>query len=117
MEHALAGTTLTDAERAVLAEHGPAVAAPLHRSISSGLVYATVSTISWTPIRGPRPDVLVVTSDGVHAVLGEQEMEALCRQQHGSGAQVLADALVHAADASAPGGDNASAAVLIPQGV
>ncbi|KQC34736.1 hypothetical protein [Frankia sp. ACN1ag] len=83
-----------------------------------GLVYATISTISWTPLRGEAADtdLIILTSDGVHKPLSAARIGELAERYAGD-AQALVDALVDtavAATCSDPddNADNATAAVL-----
>lgn len=61
--------------------------------ILNGLKFATINTIVWTPLRGPLPRFVILTSDGVHKILGHLHLNALINQHH-SDPQALADAIV-----------------------
>jgi serine/threonine protein phosphatase PrpC len=116
--HMLKNPGLTADTRDVLAQHGDQVVAALDDYILNGLVYATISTISWTPLRGQdaEAELLLLTSDGVPKPLSDKEIARLAGR-HAGDAQALADALVDAA-VTAPRSDpdevadNATAAVL-----
>jgi PPM family protein phosphatase len=109
---------LTGTDRAVLRQHGGDVVTALDDYVLNGLVYATVSTISWTPLRGEHAevDLILLTSDGVHKPLSAQQIADLV-EQHAGDARALADALVETA-VIAPrtdpdeDSDNATAAVI-----
>ncbi|SCL42169.1 Serine/threonine protein phosphatase PrpC [Micromonospora pallida] len=117
--HMMRNPGLTAMDRAALADHGDKVVAALDDYVLNGLVYATISTISWTPLRGEAADVdlIVLTSDGVHKPLSDEQIAELV-ERHADDAQALADALVDAGTGlprtdpdEAP--DNATAAVIL----
>lgn len=116
--HMLGNPSLTPRDHAVLAEHGGQVVDALSDYVLNGLAFATISTISWTPLRGPAADVdlILLTSDGVHKPLGADRIAGLIDQYQGD-APVLADVLVELAVTairSDPGetADNATAIVI-----
>lgn len=116
--HMLTHPGLTDTARTALAEHGEQVVTALADYVLNGLVYATISTISWTPLRGEHADVdaIILTSDGVHKPLPAGQIGELV-ERHAGDAQALADALVDTAVATPradpdESADNATAAVL-----
>ncbi|MCX4470425.1 hypothetical protein OOK41_08915 [Micromonospora sp. NBC_01655] len=116
--HMLGNPGLTELDRAALAEHGDQVVGALADYVLNGLVFATISTISWTPLRGPAgvADLVLLTSDGVHKALPAARIAELA-ETHVENVQALADALVDVAvtepradpDETA---DNATAAVI-----
>jgi PPM family protein phosphatase len=61
--------------------------------VLNGLVYATVSTIAWTPLRDIQPDIILITSDGVHKVLDYHHIRLQIHEHH-QDPQALADAVV-----------------------
>uniref|UniRef100_UPI003F495770 hypothetical protein n=1 Tax=Actinokineospora sp. CA-119265 TaxID=3239890 RepID=UPI003F495770 len=81
--------------------------------VLNGLCYATMATISWTILRGEHahPELVIVTSDGVHKVLDPDQITAQIATHHHD-VHALADGLVAAAVTTDPDGDNATAAVL-----
>jgi serine/threonine protein phosphatase PrpC len=117
--HMLTNPGLTAAGRETLTEHGDQVVTALGDYVLTGLAYATVSTISWTPLRGEaaRPDLVLIASDGVAKALTAGEITDLIAQHHAD-AQALADTLVHAA-VTAPRADpeetpdNATTAIIM----
>jgi serine/threonine protein phosphatase PrpC len=116
--HMLRNPHLSDDDRTVLEQYGPQVVAALDDYVLNGLVYATISTISWTLLRDEYADVTTIflTSDGVHKALSADQIAELA-EQHAGDAQGLADALVDAAVAAAGSDpdedvDNATAAVV-----
>lgn len=116
--HMLCNPGLTGTDRAVLQQHGGDVVTALDDYVLNGLIYATISTISWTPLRGELADVdtVILTSDGVHKPLSTNEIADLA-EKYADHAQALADALVDVA-VVAPRtdpdeiADNATAAVI-----
>lgn len=116
--HMLRNPSLTSTDRAVLGQHGRQVVDALDDYVLAGLVYATISTISWTPLRGEAADVdlILITSDGVHKPLTDRQLGVLVAENAGD-AQRLADELVDRAVAAPrrdpdETADNATAAVL-----
>lgn len=116
--HMLDNPSLTAAARTALAQHGDHVVSVLGDYVLTSLAYATISTISWTPLRGEAADValVVVTSDGVHKAICANQITAVV-EAHAHDAQTLADALVDTAVATPrrsadETADNATAAVL-----
>nr|WP_042198381.1 hypothetical protein [Kibdelosporangium sp. MJ126-NF4]CEL23365.1 hypothetical protein [Kibdelosporangium sp. MJ126-NF4]CTQ96899.1 hypothetical protein [Kibdelosporangium sp. MJ126-NF4] len=116
--HMLRNPGLTPMGRDILNQHGHQVVVALDDYVLNGLVYATISTISWTPLRGKAADVdlILLTSDGVHKALLIRQITELA-ERHSGDAQALADALVDDAVAiphSDPDevADNATAAVI-----
>ena len=89
VEHMRANPSLTDDDRRKL----DGVVDVLGDYVLNGLKYATVSTIAWTPVRDITPRVIVLTSDGVHKVLGHLWMNHLITR-HADDPQALADAIV-----------------------
>jgi serine/threonine protein phosphatase PrpC len=118
ISHTLRSSSPTPAGRKALEAFAAAEPA-LTSFVMSGLNYATLSTIGWTPLRTPhhRPSVVLVSSDGIHARLTAEDIGTLIEHHHDDTAQVLADALVAAA-VTAPSNDpdavvdNATTAVL-----
>ncbi len=115
--HMLANPSLTTADRQRLAQYGDAMDV-MDDYVLSGLAYATVSTIAWTPLRNGDADVplVLLTSDGVHKPLHELDILDLIHP-HQHDPQALADALVNNALAVPLAGpdevrDNATAAVI-----
>ena len=96
--HMLRNPGLTRTDRAVLQQHGNDVVAALGDYVLNGLVYASISTISWTPLRGEHAevDLIMLASDGVHKPVAAQQIAQLA-EQHASDARALADALVDTA--------------------
>lgn len=90
VSHMLRNPGLTDTARAALVQHGDQVVAALDDYVLTGLVYATISTISWTPLRGKHADVdaIILTSDGVHKPLSAEQIAALA-ERHAGDAQAL----------------------------
>lgn len=116
--HMLRNPDLTATAGTVPAQHGAQVVTALSDYVLNGLVYATVSTMSWTPLRGEAGDVDVIalTSDGVHKALSDGHITDLIIRHIGD-VQALANALVDDA-VTAPRvdpdevADNATATVL-----
>jgi serine/threonine protein phosphatase PrpC len=116
--HMLRNPSLTDTDRTVLQQHGNDVVTALDDYVLNGLVYATISTISWTPLRGEHAevDLILLTSDGVHKPLSATQIAELA-ERHVGDTQALADVLVDAA-VTAPrsdpdeAADNATVVVL-----
>ncbi|MDI5974778.1 hypothetical protein [Amycolatopsis magusensis] len=115
--HMLHNPGLTATGRAALDKVSAAVDV-LSDYVLNGLVYATVSTVSWTPLRGQdaEADTVLLTSDGVHKRLTAEQIAALAGE-HAGQAQQLANALVTTAvgaSSAAPDeeADNATAAVI-----
>ena len=117
IRHMLDNPGLTDAGRDALEQFGAATEV-LSDYVLNGLAFATVSTMSWTPLRGADANVerIILTSDGVHKQLSLRAIEnfaSMC-----SDPQELAKGLVHLAvrDFSGikldPASDNASVAVI-----
>ncbi|SEB48675.1 Serine/threonine protein phosphatase PrpC [Amycolatopsis tolypomycina] len=117
IRHMLDNPGLTDADREALERVGAATEV-LADYVLNGLKFATVSTMSWTPLRGEDADVelIIVTSDGVHKPLATGQIEELVRVFHDD-PQRLADVLVevavlYEAGKHNPASDNATAAVI-----
>lgn len=118
VRHMLHNPALTIADREVLDRLGDA-AYVLSDYVLNGLVYATVSTISWTPLRGEHADVdlILVTSDGIHKRLTPDQIAAIA-SEHIDDVQFLVDRLVAVAVTRLPidpgeTADNATAAAII----
>jgi serine/threonine protein phosphatase PrpC len=115
--HMLRNPHLTTADQQTLNRLGAATEV-LTDYVLNGLAYATISTISWTPLRGENAevDLILLTSDGVHKRLNADRIGELVARQ-ANDAQALVDALVTAA-ITAPTdpdeeADNATAAVIL----
>ncbi|MGW4829774.1 PP2C family protein-serine/threonine phosphatase [Amycolatopsis japonica] len=115
--HMLRNPGLTTADKATLTRLGD-VAEVLSDYVLNGLVYATVSTVSWTPLRGDdaNVDLVLLTSDGVHKRLDHTRIAELI-QDNAATPDGLADVLVAAAVAAPSDdpdevADNATAAVI-----
>lgn len=115
--HLLRSPNLTPADCEALERVGGAVGA-LCDYVLNGLVYATISTISWTPLRGEHAevDLILLTSDGVHKRLDHDQIAELIAR-YATDADALVEHLVHAAvtaTVSDPdeAADNATAAVI-----
>jgi serine/threonine protein phosphatase PrpC len=89
IDHMRTNPGLTEQDRRALDE----VVLVMDDYILNGLKFATINTIVWTPLRGPLPRVVVLTSDGVHKMLGHLHLNALITQ-HRDNPQALADAIV-----------------------
>jgi serine/threonine protein phosphatase PrpC len=115
--HMLRNPNLTTTGRRTLDQLGDAMDV-LTDYVLNGLAYATVATVSWTPLRGAHADVglILLTSDGVHKRLDASQIAEFAAQ-HADNPQILADALVTAA-VTAPitdpdeVADNATAVVI-----
>lgn len=117
VRHMLANPNLTIGDRVVLDRLGDA-ANVLSDYVLNGLVYATVATISWTPLRGEHADVdlILLTSDGIHKRLTPDQIAAVA-SEHIDDVQVLVDRLAAMAVYSLPARagevhDNATAAAI-----
>ena len=116
--HMLRNPGLTDTSRAILDQHGGQVVTALSDYVLNGLVYATISTISWTPLRDDEAnaELIILASDGVSKALTAEQIVALA-VTHTADAQALADALVTSAVVAERANpdevaDNATAAVI-----
>ncbi|MEV6621052.1 hypothetical protein AB0M83_02590 [Amycolatopsis sp. NPDC051106] len=121
IRHMLDNPGLTDAGRETLERVG-AAAEVLSDYVLNGLKFATVSTMSWTPLRGQDASVerIILTSDGVHKELTVTQIEDLARVFYDN-PQALAEILVDLAVRDEhgkhnPGSDNATAAVIAVTG-
>lgn len=116
IDHMLTNPGLSAASRQLLERHGKDVIEVMSDYVLNGLKYAAISTVSWTPLRGEHaePDLVLITSDGVHKELEAGYMADLVGHL-ASDPQVLAERLVGAAvggDEPEPGADNATAVVI-----
>jgi serine/threonine protein phosphatase PrpC len=114
--HTLSNPGLDNGVREVLQRYGSKVVAALDDYVLNTLGHATVSTISWTPLRGDAadPQVIVLTSDGVHKPLPAARIASLVERHH-TEPVVLARALVTTAveTLTADPADNATAVVVL----
>ncbi|MET8847984.1 hypothetical protein [Amycolatopsis sp. NPDC004625] len=114
IRHMLDNPGLIASDRDALERVGAATEV-LSDYVLNGLAFATVSTMSWTPLRGEDAKVerIIVTSDGVHKELTAGQIEDLARV-FADDPQALAEILVELAvtGGSAPEADNATAAVI-----
>ncbi|WP_018683668.1 PP2C family protein-serine/threonine phosphatase [Actinokineospora enzanensis] len=112
MRHMLTNPGLTDDERATLEQ---ALAAPIEvmdHYLLGTLGRATVGTVSSTIVREENPELVIITSDGVHKQLPADLMAALVDDFH-TDPGLIADALLDSALMRDPeGGDNVTVAVL-----
>ncbi len=117
IRHMLDNPGLTDAGRETLDRVGDAVEV-LDDYVLNGLAFATVSTMSWTPLRGDdaNVDLVIVTSDGVHKRLDVARIERLTgrwwRDPHALAADLVHVAVTDPEDNTDPDSDNATAAVI-----
>ena len=118
--HMLRNPSLTRADHEALERVGGAVGA-LGDYVLNGLVYATTSTISWTPLRGEHAevDLVLLTSDGVHKRL-DYDVIAEIITLFAADADALVEHLVSTAvtatvDDPDEVADNATAAVITLQ--
>ncbi|MFI5584582.1 hypothetical protein ACIA5G_06090 [Amycolatopsis sp. NPDC051758] len=121
IRHMLDNPGLTGAGRDALTQLGTA-AEVLSDYVLNGLAFATVSTMSWTPLRGEdaNVDLIIVASDGVHKQLTAAQIEGMAGV-FTADPQGLAEILVDLAvrDDSCtqdPDSDNATAAVIAVAG-
>lgn len=115
IEHMLTNPGLGDEDREVLGRLGDAIGI-MGSYILNDLAGATVSTVSRTHLRGEHaePDLILITSDGVHKPLAADEISALIGE-HRDDPQALADALANGAVGTAGPhevADNATAIVI-----
>ncbi|SES20633.1 PP2C family serine/threonine-protein phosphatase [Actinokineospora terrae] len=89
IDHMRTNPALTDDDRRKLDD----IVDVLGDYVLNGLKYATVSTVAWTTVRDTTPRLILLTTDGIHKVLGPGHMNGLINRHHDD-PQALADALV-----------------------